>query len=101
MGNMGWMAELLLEEQMMHRSQSWLGCFVVLSVCTHPLAYAQKAERPRGAEVASFFFNTASIATGVVSRLLVNPFGEVDGLLLESGKQMPHIAEIGVYDEPG
>ena len=79
MRNMGWMAELLLEEQMMHRSQSWLGCFVVLSVCTHPLAYAQKAERPRGAEVASFFFNTASIATGVVSRFLVNPFGEVDG----------------------
>ena len=85
MCDMGCMAELLLEEQMMHRSQSWLGCFVVLSVCTHPLAYAQKAERPRGAEVASFFLNTAPIATGVVTRLLVNPFGEVDGLLLDSG----------------
>ena len=85
MCDMRCMAELLLEEQMMNRSQAWLGCCVVLSVFTNPLAHAQKAERPRGAEVASFFLNTAPIATGVVSRLLVNPFGEVDGLLLESG----------------
>jgi hypothetical protein len=79
------MAELLLEEQMMNRFQVWLGCFVVLSVCTNPLAHAQKAERPRGADVASFFLTTTPIATGVVSRFLVNPFGEVDGLLLDSG----------------
>lgn len=68
----------------MIRSQVWLGCFVY-SVCAHTLVHAQKAERPRGAEVASFFLNTAPIATGVVSRFLVNPFGEVDGLLLDSG----------------
>jgi hypothetical protein len=85
MYGMGCIAELLLEEQMMNRSQAWLGCFVVLSVFTNPLAHAQKAERPRGAEVASVFLSTAPIATGVVSRFLVNPFGEVDGLLLESG----------------
>src|SRR5262245_46821822 len=79
------MLELLLEEQMMNRSQAWLSCFVVFSLFTSPLAHAQKADRPRGAEEARFFLNTASIATGVVSRLLVNPFGEVDGLLLDSG----------------
>ena len=69
----------------MNRLQVWLGCVVVLGVCTHPLAHAQKAEKPRGAEVASFFLNTAPIDTGVVTRLLVNPFGEVDGLVLDSG----------------
>ena len=85
MCDMGCMAGLLLEENIMNRSQAWLGCCVVLSVCTNPLTHAQKADRPRGAEVASFFLNTAPIATGVVTRLLVNPFGEVDGLLLDSG----------------
>jgi hypothetical protein len=69
----------------MNRFQVWLGCFVMLSVFTNPLASAQKADRPGGAEVARFFLNMAPIATGVVSRFLVNPFGEVDGLLLESG----------------
>jgi len=44
-----------------------------------------EAEKPRGAETASFYLNTAPIATGVVTRLLVNPFGEVDGLVLDSG----------------
>ena len=76
---------MLLEEHMMHRSQAWLVSLVVLSVFTNPLAQAQRADRPRGAEVASFFLTTAPIATGVVTRFLVNPFGEVDGLLLESG----------------
>ena len=85
MGDMRCMAKFLLEENAMNRSQAWLVCFVVLSVFTNPLAHAQKAERPRGAEVASFFLTTAPIATGVVTRFLVNPFGEVDGLLLESG----------------
>src|SRR5690349_6850743 len=85
MGNMGCMVQLLLEEQMMNRSQAWLGSFVVLSVITSPLAHAQKADRPRGADVAGFFLNTAPIATGIVRRFLVNPFGEVDGLLLDSG----------------
>lgn len=69
----------------MHRLQAWIVCFVGLSVFTTPLVHAQKADRPRGAEVASFFLNTAPIATGVVSRFLVNPFGEIDGLLLDSG----------------
>jgi hypothetical protein len=69
----------------MNRLHVWLGCFVMLSVCTNPLTHAHKADRPRGAEMASFFLNTAPIATGVVSRFLVTPFGEVDGLLLDSG----------------
>ena len=66
----------------MNRFQVWLGCFVMLSVLTNPLASAQKADRPGGAEVARFVLNMAPLATGVVSRVLVNPFGEVDGLLL-------------------
>ena len=69
----------------MNRLHVWLGCFVMLSVCTNPLTHAHKADRPRGAEMASFFLNTAPIATGVVSRFLVTPFGEIDGLLLDSG----------------
>ncbi len=105
MCDMRCMAELLLEEQMMNRLQAWLVCCVVLSVFTPTLAHAQKADRPRGAEVASFFLNTAPIATGVVSRFLVNPFGEVDGLLLESGPLVtfpPHMEhELTAAIKPG
>jgi hypothetical protein len=88
------MAKLLQEERMMNRSQTWIVACIVLSVFTHPLAHAQK--RPKGPEAASFFLNTAPIATGVVSRFLVNPFGEVDGLLLASGTLVtfpPHMEQ--------
>jgi hypothetical protein len=105
MGDRRYLAELLLKENVMNRSKAWLICGVVLSVFTSPLAHAQKAERPRGAEVASFFLNTTPIATGVVTRFLVNPFGEVDGLLLDNGPLVtfpPHMEhELTAAIKPG
>jgi len=105
MGDMGCPAESLLKEHVMHRSQAWLIYGVVLSVFTSPLAHAQKAERPRGAEVPNFFLTTAPIATGVVTRFLVNPFGEVDGLLLDNGALVtfpPHMEhELTAAIKPG
>src|SRR5262249_37215196 len=98
-------AALLLKEHVMHRSQAWLIYSVVLSVFASPLAHAHKAERPRGAEATSFFLTTAPIATGVVTRFLVNPFGEVDGLLLDTGALVtfpPHMEpELTAAIKPG
>jgi hypothetical protein len=99
------MAELLLEENIMHRLPAWFICCIVLSICTPTLAHAQKGDRPRDAEAASFYLNAAPIVTGVVTRFLVNPFGEVDGLLLESGTLVtfpPHMEqELTTAIKPG
>jgi hypothetical protein len=79
----------------MHRCSVWLICALGLSIYTTTLAHAQPAERPPGPEAARFFLTTAPIATGIVSRFLVNPFGEVDGVLLDSGTLLtfpPHMA---------
>jgi hypothetical protein len=57
-----------------------------------PAAYAQKG--PAFAQEA--FVNAAPIATGLLRRFLVNPQGEVDGLMLVSGeiiKFPPHMSE--------
>ena len=57
-------------------------------------AFAKKGKGPDIA--AETFINAAPIATGIVRRLLVNPQGEVDGLLLEGGmiaKFPPHMSK--------
>jgi hypothetical protein len=55
------------------------------------------AKKGKGPDVAAeTFINTAPIATGIVRRLLVNPQGEVDGLLLGDGmiaKFPPHMSK--------
>jgi hypothetical protein len=57
-------------------------------------AYAQKAKGPRFAPEA--FIDAAPVATGQIKRFLVNPQGEVDGLLLVDGtlvKFPPHMSD--------
>jgi hypothetical protein len=59
-----------------------------------PPAYAQKGKGPGYAPEA--FVNAAPIATGLLRRFLVNPQGEVDGLMLVGGdiiKFPPHMSE--------
>jgi hypothetical protein len=66
-------------------------------------AEAKKDQPPQYA--AESFLNAAPIATGVVRRLVINPHGEVDGLLLEDGtlaKYPPHMTtELTAAVKPG
>src|ERR1700751_3611530 len=57
-------------------------------------AYAQKDKGP--GFVPEAFISVAPVATGAVRRLLVNPQGEVDALLLADGtivKFPPHVSQ--------
>jgi hypothetical protein len=77
---------------------SILGPLAVVST----MAEAKKDRPP--AYPADSFANATPIAMGVLKRLVINPFGEVDGLLLEDGtlaKYPPHMgAELTAAVKP-
>jgi len=60
---------------------------------------------PGAVSSATYYQNTAPIVQGVVTRYLMNPRGEVDGLLLNDGTQVkfpPHLsAELTAAVKPG
>jgi hypothetical protein len=78
---------------------SILGPLALLST----MAEAKKDRPPPYA--AESFSNSVPVATGVVKRFVINPYGEVDGLLLEDGtlaKYPPHMAaELTAAVKPG
>jgi hypothetical protein len=78
---------------------SVLGPLVLLS----SMAEAKKDRPP--AYSAESFSNAAPVVTGVVRRFVINPHGEIDGLLLEDGtlaKYPPHMAaELAAAVKPG
>jgi hypothetical protein len=78
---------------------SILGPLVLLST----MAEAKKDRPPPYA--AETFSTAVPVATGVVKRFVINPYGEVDGLLLEDGtiaKYPPHMAgELSAAVKPG
>jgi hypothetical protein len=76
------------------------GIAVTASILHSPspqFAAPAHAKKGKGVEVAAeTFINAAPIATGVIRRLLINPQGEVDALLLADGtiaKFPPHMSK--------
>src|SRR2546428_3094877 len=78
---------------------SILGPLVLLS----SMAEAKKDRAPPFA--AESFSNAAPLVTGAVKQFVINPYGEIDGLLLEDGtlaKYPPHMAgELAAAVKPG
>lgn len=64
-----------------------MGAVIALATCPGAIepAHAKKGKGGRDAWAAQAYANAPPEATGRVEQLLVNPFGEVDGLVLDHG----------------
>lgn len=66
------------------RIDRWM-CLLMLAISFIPIAQAKKGHKGEEFLHVQAYPTAAPAAQGKVTRLLINPFGEVDGLLLDTG----------------
>lgn len=78
------------------RINRWIVVLLLLAVPFTAIAQGKKGKGPDEFLRAQAYMNAPPAAQATVSRMLVNPFGEVDGVLLDSGALVtfpPHMSE--------
>jgi len=78
------------------RINRWILVLLLLAAPFTAIAQGKKGKGPDEFLRAQAYMNAPPAAQATVSRMLVNPFGEVDGVLLDSGALItfpPHMSE--------